>query len=390
MEIELKQIPVKDVYDGYKDSGEDGVVGYQGQLNIRPPYQRNFVYDLPEAKAVINTVLHGFPLNVMYWVVDGNNHYEVLDGQQRTLSIMQFLDHKFPIEWEGQTMYVDSLPDDLYDNLMNYNLMVYWCSGTDSEKLSWFKTVNIAGEQLTSQELRNITYVGPWLSDAKRHFSKRGCAASKLADHYVKGDPNRQELLETALKWIADAQDTTIDDYMALHKSDDDANSLWQYFQHVIHWIQELFPDIYKQMKGQPWGLYYNQYHTDKDDENYNSSSMSKEIKQLMDDPEVTSKRGIWAYELAKGSGEPNAIKNLSLRTFDRRDAKRKYDEQTTKAKTDGTSNCPYCTKEGIDTIWKLSEMQADHIVAWSRGGKTEYDNLQMLCKKHNESKGNR
>ena len=138
MKIDLKQIPVKDVYDGYKDSGEDGVVGYQSQLNIRPPYQRNFVYDLPEAKAVIKTVLHGFPLNVMYWVVDGNNHYEVLDGQQRTLSIMQFLDHKFPIEWEGQTMYVDSLPDDLYNNLMNYNLMVYWCSGTDSEKLSWF------------------------------------------------------------------------------------------------------------------------------------------------------------------------------------------------------------------------------------------------------------
>ena len=248
MEIELKQIPVKDVYDGYKDNGEDGVVGYQGQLNIRPPYQRNFVYDLPEAKAVINTVLHGFPLNVMYWVVDGNNHYEVLDGQQRTLSIMQFLDHKFPIEWDDQTMYVDSLPDDLYDQLMNYKFMLYWCSGTDSEKLDWFRTVNIAGKKLTNQELRNITYVGPWLSDAKKHFSKRNCAAKKLSDPYTKGDPNRQELLELALTWIADAKNTTINDYMAQHKSDDDANALWQYFQHIIHWIQELFPDIYKQI----------------------------------------------------------------------------------------------------------------------------------------------
>ena len=391
MKIELHEIAVKDVYDGYHDFGADnGVVGYDGKLNIRPKYQRNFVYNLDQSKAVMNSVIHGFPLNVMYWVVNGGDSYEVLDGQQRTLSVMQFLDHKYPIELNGQTMYVDSLPNDVYDQLMNYKFMIYWCQGTDSEKLDWFRTVNIAGEKLTDQELRNIAYTGPWLSDAKKYFSKRNCAAKKLSDPYAKGDPNRQELLELALKWIADAKNTTINDYMALHKSDDDANSLWQYFQHVIHWIQELFPDIYKQMKGQPWGLYYNQYHTDKDDENYNSSSMSKEIKQLMDDPEVTSKRGIWLYELAKGAGEPNAIKNLSLRTFDHRDAKRKYDEQTDKAKTDGTSNCPYCTKEGLDTIWKLSEMQADHIIPWSRGGKTEYDNLQMLCKKHNESKGNR
>ena len=160
MDIELKMVPVKDVFDGYKDKGDDnGVIGYHGQLDIRPPYQRNFVYKPTEAKAVINTVLHDFPLNVMYWVVDGPNSYEVLDGQQRTLSIMQFLDHKFSIDWEGQTMYVDALPNDLYDRLMNYQLMVYWCKGTDSEKLSWFRTVNIAGERLTSQELRNIAYV---------------------------------------------------------------------------------------------------------------------------------------------------------------------------------------------------------------------------------------
>lgn len=388
MKIKLHEIAVKDVFNGYKDFGEDnGVVGYDGKLNIRPKYQRNFVYDLDQSKAVMNSVLHGFPLNVMYWVVNDNG-YEVLDGQQRTLSVMQFLDHKYPINIDGQTMYVDSLPNDLYDRLMNYKFMVYWCEGTDSEKLDWFRTVNIAGEKLTDQELRNVTYTGPWLSDAKKYFSKRNCAAKKLSDPYAKGDPNRQELLELALKWIADSKGTTINEYMAQHKSDNDANALWKYFQHVIHWVQELFPDIYKQMKGQPWGLYYNRYYND--DEEYNSSEMSADIRRLIDDPEVTSKRGIWAYELAKGAGEPNAVKNLSLRSFDRRDAKRKYDEQTKKAEAEGISNCPYCAKENIDKIWKLSEMQADHIIPWSKGGKTEYDNLQMLCKKHNESKGNK
>ena len=377
MEIELKQIPVKDVYNGYKDSGEDGVVGYQGQLNIRPPDQRNFVYDLPEAKAVINTVLHGFPLNVMYWVVDGNNHYEVLDGQQRTLSIMQFLDHKFPIQWDGQTMYVDSLPDDLYNNLMDYNLMVYWCSGTDSEKLAWFKTVNIAGEQLTSQELRNITYVGPWLSDAKRHFSKRGCVASKLADRYVKGDPNRQELLETALKWIADAQDTTIDDYMAQHKSDDDADELWQYWQKVINWLQMVFPQDYKEMKGLDWGLLYNQYHKN----DYNSSKIDKDIAQLIDDDEIKKKKGIWQYELAVNSNEAGATKYLNLRGFAKDMMRKKLKEQ------DG--HCPMCIAEGNEKVYTLSEMEGDHITPWSKGGKTEYDNLQMLCKRHNRLKSN-
>ena len=377
MEIELKQIPVKDVYDGYKDSGEDGVVGYQGQLNIRPPYQRNFVYDLPEAKAVINTVLCGFPLNVMYWVVDGNNHYEVLDGQQRTLSIMQFLDHKFPIQWNGQTMYVDSLPDDLYNNLMDYNLMVYWCSGTDSEKLAWFKTVNIAGEQLTSQELRNITYVGPWLSDAKRHFSKRGCVASKLADHYVKGDPNRQELLETALKWIADAQDTTIDDYMAQHKSDDDSDELWQYWQKVINWLQMVFPRVYKEMKGLEWGLLYNQYHKN----DYNSSKIDKDIAQLIDDDEIKKKKGIWQYELAVNSNEAGATKYLNLRGFPKDMMRKKLKEQE--------GHCPRCLEEGNEQVYTLSEMEGDHITPWSEGGKTEYDNLQMLCKRHNRLKSN-
>lgn len=377
MEIELKQIPVKDVFDGYKDADEDGVVGYYGQLDIRPKYQRNFVYDLPEAKAVINTVLHGFPLNVMYWVVNNNENYEVLDGQQRTLSIMQFLDHKFPIEWDGQTMYVDALPDDLYDRLINYPLMVYWCTGNDSEKLAWFKTVNIAGEKLTNQELRNITYVGSWLSDAKRYFSKRGCAASKTSDHYVKGDPNRQELLEKALIWIADAQGTSIDEYMAQHKSDDDANELWQYWQKVMDWIRMTFPTVYKQMNGLDWGTLYNKYHAN----DYNSSKIDKDIARLIADDEVVKKKGIWQYELAVNSNEAGATKYLNLRSFPTNMMQKKLKEQG--------GHCPMCVEEGNDKVYKLSEMEGDHITPWSEGGRTEYDNLQMLCKRHNRLKSN-
>lgn len=377
MEIELKQIPVKDVFDGYADNGEDGVVGYKGSLNIRPPFQRNFVYDLPEAKAVINTVLHGFPLNVMYWVVNDGAKYEVLDGQQRTLSIMQFLDHKFPIEWDGQTMYVDSLPNDLYDVLVNYKLMVYWCKGTDSEKLSWFKTVNIAGEKLTSQELRNIAYVGPWLSDAKRHFSKRGCVASKVSEQYVKGDPNRQELLEKALTWIAEAQSTTIDGYMAQHKSDEDADELWQYWQSVMDWIGRTFPSYYREMKGLDWGHLYNQYH----ENTYNSTKINNDIAELIDDDEIKKKKGIWQYELAVNAGEAGATKYLNLRGFDKDMMRKKLKEQE--------GHCPMCLDEGNDKVYTLSEMEGDHITPWSKGGKTEYDNLQMLCKRHNRLKSN-
>lgn len=377
MKIELKQIPVKDVFDKYKDSGEKGVVGYHGQLDIRPAFQRNFVYDPPEEKAVIDTVLHGFPLNVMYWVVAGDNRYEVLDGQQRTLSIMRFLDHQFAIEWEGQTMYVDALPDDLYDILINYKLMVYWCTGTDSEKLSWFRTVNIAGEQLTSQELRNIAYVGPWLSDAKRYFSKRGCVASKKAEKYVKGDPNRQELLEKALLWIAEAQGTNIDEYMARHKSDDDANELWQYWQQVFDWVQMVFPRYFREMKGLDWGHFYNVYHENK----YNTSKIDDDVVKLFDDDEVKKKKGIWQYELAVNADEAGATKYLNLRTFDKDMMRKKLKEQ------DG--HCPMCLAEGNEKVYALSEMEGDHITPWSEGGKTEYDNLQMLCKRHNRLKSN-
>ena len=206
MKIEAKQIKVREVFDSYADNGDDGVFAYGGRLAIRPPYQREFVYNNEQAEAVIQTVLKGFPLNVMYWVRVGNDSYEVLDGQQRTLSVMQYLKHQFSITLDGKKYYWDALPDDKYNAIMNYEFMVYICEGEESEKLEWFKVVNIAGEKLSDQELRNSVYTGEWLSDAKRHFSKRNCAAKLMSDKYITGDPNRQELLEKALKGICEYQ----------------------------------------------------------------------------------------------------------------------------------------------------------------------------------------
>lgn len=372
MKIELHNIPVKEIFSGYKDMDDDGVTGYDGRLDIRPAYQRNYVYSPEQAEAVIHTVLRkpsGYPLNVMYWVKTGDDRYEVLDGQQRTLSLMQFLDHKYPIQLNGKTFYCDSLPDDEYAQIMNYELMVYICEGTASEKLEWFEVVNIAGERLTRQELRNKSYTGAWLSDAKLHFSKRNCAAKGLSDKYVKGDPNRQELLEKALSWIADLKGTTIEEYMSAHQHNADADELWQYFQDVIRWVEKIFPDYYAQMKGLEWGTLYNAHHGTP----YNSATMRTETKRLMEDEEVQKKAGIFEYLLTCQS-DPYAGKLLNLRTFDEKDKRRKYHEQ------DGV--CPICGKG-----FEYDDMRGDHIKPWSKGGRTEYDNLQMLCADCNGSK---
>ena len=293
MKIEPKQIKVREVFDSYDDNGDDGVFAYGGRLAIRPPYQREFVYDNAQAEAVIQTVLKGFPLNVMYWVKVGSEQYEVLDGQQRTLSVMQYLKHQFPITIDGNKYYWDALPDDRYNAIMNYEFMVYICEGNESEKLEWFKVVNIAGEKLTEQELRNSVYTGAWLSDAKRYFSKRNCAAKGLSDKYITGDPNRQELLEKALKGICEAQGLKdITEYMAAHKSDSDADELWQYFQDVIHWVQKIFPQYYPDMKGLDWCHLYNTYHKN----TYNTAAIKSEVKRLHEDEDVQKPKGFTSF----------------------------------------------------------------------------------------------
>ena len=373
MKIELNSIKVKDVFNGFEDDGEDGVFAYGGKLTIRPPYQREFVYDLKKQENVLHTIIKGFPLNTMYWVKNGEDSYEILDGQQRTLSVMYFLKHKLQITIDKKAYYDDSLPDNMHDKLMNYEFMVYICEGDESEKLEWFEVVNIGGEKLTDQELRNSVYTGSWLSDAKRHFSKRNCAAKRLSEKYIKADPIRQELLEKALKGICDYQGLkNITDYMAAHKSDADADEIWQYFQDVIHWVEKIFPKYYADMKGIDWCHLYNEYHN----KSYNSKNMAEEVIRLHDDKEVQKKSGIYEYLLSRDDN-PFAAKLLSLRTFDEDDKMAVYERQGHK--------CALCGRE-----FEYSEMAGDHIKPWSKGGKTEIDNLQLLCRDCNSKKSDR
>lgn len=370
MKIYPVEIKINDIFDCYTDNGDDGVFAYGGKLAIRPPYQREFVYDPAQSEAVIHTVLKDFPLNVMYWVKVNEDKYEVLDGQQRTLSVMQYLKHQFPITLNDQKYYWDSLPDDTYSKIINYKFMIYMCEGDESEKLEWFKVVNIAGEKLTEQELRNSVYTGEWLSDAKRHFSKRNCAAKGLSDKYITGDPNRQELLEKALKGICEFQEIKdITEYMSAHKSDADADEMWQYFQDVIRWVEKIFPNYYADMRGIDWCHLFNVYHNNA----YNSTTIANEVKRLHEDDDVQKQKGIYEFLLCKDS-DPYAGRLLNLRAFEKRDRLAAYSKQE--------GICPICHEH-----FEFDEMEGDHIKPWSKGGRTILENCQMLCRDCNGKK---
>lgn len=359
MQIELNRVLVRDLSAGYEDDAEGGVRGFGGRLDIRPPYQREFVYDAKKRSKVIDTLAQDFPLNVMYWSVRDDETYEVIDGQQRTISICQYVDGEFA--WNG--LYFHNLTDDQQEQILNYELMVYFCEGTASERLAWFETINIAGEELTMQELRNATYAGPWLSDAKKHFSKTGCPASLIADGLMKGSPIRQKYLETVLGWISAGN---IEEYMGKHQHHSKANELWVYFQNVIAWVRATFPvERKKEMKGQPWGALYNEYkQVDLDPD-----ELEDRISTLIQDPDVTNSRGIYLYVL-NGSE-----KHLNIRQFDERMRRSAFERQK--------GVCPDCG----DTF-KIEEMEADHITPWHEGGKTEAGNCQMLCMRDNRKKG--
>lgn len=370
MKIELYEIKVREIVNGYIDNQESGVVGYGGKLDIRPPFQREFVYNEKERNAVIETINKGFPLNVMYWSKNGDS-YELLDGQQRTLSICQYVNGDFSVDFKG----FNNLPSDLQDKILDYKLMIYICEGTPSEKLDWFKIINIAGVKLTDQELRNSQYTGAWLFDAKRYFSKTGCPAYQLAEKYINGSPIRQDYLETVLDWISSDEGINIEDYMSKHQFDDDANALWMYFESVIDWIKRLFPKYRKEMKGIKWGILYNKYRNN----SYNSSKLEKRIGELMIDDEVVNKKGIYEYLL---SGDE---KYLNLRSFSDAQKLHVYQKQGGK--------CPRClsfNKPTKDKIWNIEEMEGDHIIPWHLGGKTEEVNCQMLCRTCNREKGGR
>lgn len=300
MKIELKQITVRDLVKDYQDDAEKGVRAYGGLLDVRPPYQREFVYKDKQRDAVIETVRQGFPLNVMYWAKREDGTFEVIDGQQRTLSLCQYIAGDFAY----MMRYFHNLQDDEQQQILDYELMVYVCEGSDSEKLKWFETINIAGEKLTQQELRNAVYHGSWLADAKRYFSKNGCAAYQIGQDYVSGSPIRQELLEKALDWISQGQ---IKSYMAKHQHDPNALALWQYFQAAITWVEATFPvKRKKEMKGVEWGGLYDQFK----DKVLDADKLEAEIKTLMLDDEIGNKKGIYPYVLTRNE------KYLNLRTF--------------------------------------------------------------------------
>ena len=361
MKVELKQIKVRDIVKNYIDNNEKGIFGYNGKLNIRPPYQREFVYKDAKRDAVIATIRKGFPLNVMYWAKNVNDTFELLDGQQRTISICQYVNNEYSIN----EMYFKNLTDDEQNEILDYELMIYICEGNDRERLDWFRTINIAGEKLTEQELLNINYTGEWLSHAKRLFSKTNCNAVKIGDKYVKGSAIRQEILETALDWISKGN---IALYMAEHQHDDNANALWLYYNSVIEWVKMVFPNYRKEMKGVDWGRLYDTYK----DNNDNVKEWESEINRLMSDDDVTKKSGIYEYVLSNGSLE----KCLNIRAFSETQKRGAYERQK--------GICPICGEH-----YEYEQMQGDHIIAWSNGGKTITENLQMLCKTCNNKKTN-
>lgn len=357
MKIELKEIPISDVVKGYKDSNEDGVVGYGGLLNIRPKYQREFVYKDKQRDSVIETIKKNFPLNVMYWVKNEDNTYEVLDGQQRTISICQYVDGTFSLN----SMYFHNLTDIEQAQILDYKLMVYFCEGNDKEKLDWFKTINIAGEKLTDQELRNAIYTGTWLTDAKRYFSKNGCVAYQIGHTYLTGTAIRQDYLETAISWINNGN---VEDYMSVHQHVPNANELWLYFKNVIEWINVTFPKYRKEMKGVNWGSLYNQYKSNI----FDAKLLEEEITKLMQDEDVTKKSGIYEYVLTRKE------KYLNIRAFTEKQIRESYERQK--------GICVKCNKH-----YELHEMEADHITPWHLGGKSNAENCQMLCKNDNRIK---
>lgn len=362
MEIQLNEITIREVSNRYLNSDEEGVVGYGGKLNIRPKFQREFVYKDKQRDAVIDTIKKNFPLNVMYWVKNEDGSFEVLDGQQRTISFCEYIAGNFSLN----NLYFHNLTDVEKDEILDYKLMVYFCEGNDKEKLDWFKIINIAGEKLTNQELRNAIYSGTWLIDAKRYFSKSGCPTHGIASDYLNGSAIRQDYLETVIRWISGDK---IEDYMSKHQHDSNANELWLYFQNVINWVKVVFPNYRKEMKGVEFGPLYDEFKNKKID----SKKIEKEITKLMQDEDVTKKSGIYQYVLTRNE------KYLNIRAFTDKMKREAYERQK--------GICPFCKSENKKKKWEIEEMEADHIKPWHEGGKTITENCQMLCQLDNRTK---
>lgn len=373
MTIEPKEVTIGEITKGYINNEEQGVRGYNGLLDIRPPYQREFIYNDNEQIAVINTVLHNYPLNVMYWVKrsdDAECPYEVMDGQQRTLSLCEYVADVFAVDFK----IFSNQPADIQKKILDYKLTVYVCEGEESEKLEWFKTINIAGKPLNEQEIRNAIYAGPFVCDAKKHFSKTNCAAYCLGKDLVNGSPIRQDFFKKALEWMADhetrnGKPQSVVGYMSLHQHDINAMPLWTYFQSVLRWAMDTFnmKKFKKIMKGLDWAKFYDEYH----EKVLDIKAMEKQIIDLIGDDEIQKQQGIIPYVL---TGDEHY---LNLRAFPDKIKLAVWESQNHK--------CVLCGKE-FDYVL----MEGDHITPWRDGGRTTIENCQMLCRECNRRKGSK
>lgn len=365
MKIIPHDITIRELVNGYENNEEEGVVGYGGLLNIRPKYQREFVYSESQQREVINSILNDYPLNVMYWVKNEDGTYELLDGQQRTLSICSFYEGRFIIKHNGHEKGIENLSAEILKKILDYKLRIYICeNGTHDEKVEWFKIINTAGEKLTNQEMLNAVYAGPWISAVKKRFSKTNCVAYKLAKDYMNGKPLRQEYLEKVLKWMSN---NNVESYMREHQFDDNSDAQWQYLDSVISWVKRIFPHYRPQMKGVDWGYLYNEYK----ETFFSSTELEKEVSRLMKDDDVENKSGIYPYLITKQE------KYLNIRAFKDGMKAIVYERQK--------GICPHCHKH-----FEQNEMEADHIDPWSKGGHTTLENCQMLCKECNRRKSNK
>lgn len=389
METFLKtNIAVKDICEGfvYNELEGKGLFGLSGKLTIQPEYQRNYIYASDGGKkemAVIESVLKGYPIGLIYFNKVSDNKLEVLDGQQRITSLGRFVTDKFAIKDDnGNPQNFSGMAKDKKKRILETTLLIYECEGTESEIKEWFKTINIAGVPLNNQELLNAVYSGPFVTLGKEEFSNSQNANIQKWSAYVSGSANRQEFLECALDWVSKGD---IGDYMSRHRFDKNINELKKYFNSVIDWVSSVFIDVESEMRGLDWGRLYETYHHT----SYNPAQVSKEVQKLYADPYVKNRKGIFEYVLG-GSVD---TKLLEVRVFDEATKKSVYSAQTKKAESSGKSNCPHCAighDANKNKIWKIGEMDADHVTAWSKGGATNIKNCQMLCKTHNRAKGNR
>lgn len=391
----LQKYTIAEIMKGftYNEFEGKGLFGLNGRLTIQPEYQRNYIYaDGKRDVAVIESILKGYPIGLIYFNKLSNGDLEVLDGQQRITSIGRFIEGRFAIVIHGNQTHFDSLPADLRSKILETELLVYECEGTESEIKEWFKTINITGVPLNDQELLNAIYSGPFVTAGKATFSNSGNAMIHMWGAYINANAQRQGYLETALDWISTSQSKTISEYMSEHRNDQSIAEMKSYFDTVLNWVSSIFAQVEKEMRGLEWGRLYEEYHNF----SYNSDQISSKVMELYGDPFVKNRKGIFEYVLGVFSGtkgERGETKLLDVRVFDEATKRSAYTKQTADAEVEGASNCSYCAI-GHDAnrvrIWRLAEMDADHVSAWSRGGETTAENCEMLCKSHNRAKGNR